>query len=79
MASENFSQTATAIHNSPGAHHKKPIRLRNIASKAEAFDCLHIRPCEVSKMLKEFLLCYINAVIKSSIVINEKRTINGNK
>ncbi|XP_015839062.1 nitric oxide synthase, salivary gland isoform X3 [Tribolium castaneum] len=32
-------------HNSPGAH-RKPIRLKNIISKAEAFDSLHLRPCE---------------------------------
>ncbi|KAG5898098.1 hypothetical protein JTB14_027455 [Gonioctena quinquepunctata] len=38
------------IQNSPGAH-KKPIRIRNIVTKAEAFDSLHIKPCECMKKL----------------------------
>lgn len=33
------------VQNSP---HKRPIRLKNVASKAEAFDSLHLRPTEVS-------------------------------
>nr|XP_023011652.1 nitric oxide synthase [Leptinotarsa decemlineata] len=40
--SESF---CPVIQNSPGVH-KKPIRLRNIVTKAEAFDSLHIKPCE---------------------------------
>lgn len=50
LTSESFcpASAGTSAHNSPGGHHKKPIRLRNVASKAESFDTLHIRPCEVS-------------------------------
>lgn len=34
--------------NSP---HKRPIRLKNLSSKAEAFDSLHLKPTEVSGIL----------------------------
>lgn len=35
-------------HCSLVANPKKPIRLKNVVSRAEAFDSLHIKKCEVS-------------------------------
>ncbi|CAH0554483.1 unnamed protein product [Brassicogethes aeneus] len=47
---ENFS-----AHNSPGQH-KKPVRLKNVATRSEAFDSLHIKPCETSPCTSQVCL-----------------------
>lgn len=44
---ENYNSTP---HNSPGSQ-RKPIRLKNVSSKAEAFDSLHIKTTNVSYLL----------------------------
>lgn len=44
---ENYN---CGVQNSPGGY-RKPIRLRNVATKAEAFDSLHLKPTEVSTPL----------------------------
>lgn len=41
---ENYTGTP---HNSPGSH-RKPIRLKNVCSRAETFDALHIKCTNVS-------------------------------
>ncbi|XP_063930433.1 nitric oxide synthase, salivary gland isoform X2 [Zophobas morio] len=51
----NAENYCPVVHNSPGGY-KKPIRLKNVITKAEAFDSLHLRPCENTVCTKEVCL-----------------------
>lgn len=45
--SENACPVLNNSYGSPG-HYRKPIRLKNILTKAESFDSLHFKSNEVS-------------------------------
>lgn len=47
-ACDNSNKSAQS---SPGAVHRKPIRLRNVSTKAETFDALHSKSNNVSGLL----------------------------
>lgn len=51
MLNNNYN-TNLNCHNSPNSVHKRPVRLRNVITKNETFDSLHIKPCEVSSFIK---------------------------
>lgn len=46
----------TTPHNSPGSH-RKPIRLKNVCTKAEAFDALHLK-CSIVSHFSLFIMYF---------------------
>ena len=68
----NAENYCPVVHNSPGGY-KKPIRLKNVITKAEAFDSLHLRPCEVSGIFLSFFFgfrCVMWLCFSGLIVLN---------
>ena len=64
----NAENYCPVVHNSPGGY-KKPIRLKNVITKAEAFDSLHLRPCEVSGIFLSFFFWFsMRYVVMLSII-----------
>lgn len=59
---ENYTGTP---HNSPGPH-RKPIRLKNVCSRAEAFDALHLKTNNVSFFFLIYKICSLIRFIKKT-------------
>lgn len=43
-----YESANSGTQNSPGVHHRKPTRLKTVASKFETFDSLSLKSKEVS-------------------------------